>query len=80
MGQGKEQGMKAVLISLQIAGCHGKLSLQRAGYRRGRIHIGQFPLFLGQKRRDHNPRPAKPGNGGVGQKWKSSDNDWTSLC
>lgn len=69
MGQGKEEGMKAVLISLQIAGCHGKLSLQRAGYRRGKVHTGQLPLFPGQeRRRDRRPRPAKPGDGGVGQK------------
>lgn len=71
MGQGKGQGMKAVLIWLQIAGCHGKLSLQRAGYRRGKVHTGQFPLFVGQERRDRSPRPAKPGDGGVEQKWKS---------
>lgn len=76
MGQGKEQGMKAVLISLQIAGCHGKLSLRRAGYRRGRVHIGQFPLFLGQERQAHNPRPAKPGDGVWGQNGKAA----TLLC
>lgn len=67
----RSRGWKPFLISLQIAGCHGKLSLRRAGYRRGRVHIGQFSLFLGQERLDHNPRPAKPGDGVWGQNGKA---------
>lgn len=51
MGRGKERGNESHFDIAVDCSCHGKLSLQRPGYRRGKGHTGQLPLFLG---RDHS--------------------------